>query len=194
LHFQLLLQLKLPLPFLVSLLLFKESVANLFGQIKIDSVILDKTSQSLPAIVDLAELDEQRDQVVELPILGVIIPRDDGHGALRLQHVSRGGVVQDDGIFHVPSDLAHVLSEYSVDVGAVLSEQPHGAVPIWIHQVHQRIGILAQTCGEDHQLVVLAHRLQEIVHSRSFGYEDITNVSFDVHWNGVVRIFYLVEL
>jgi hypothetical protein len=74
LHFELLLQLKLPLSFFVPFLFFKQSVANLFGQVEIDSVVFDKASQSLSAIVDLAKLDEQRDQVIQLAVLGVIIP------------------------------------------------------------------------------------------------------------------------
>jgi hypothetical protein len=194
LHFELLLQLKLPLSFFVPFLFFKQSVANLFGQVEIDSVVFDKASQSLSAIVDLAKLDEQRDQVIQLAVLGVIIPWNDGHGALRLQHVGRGRIVQDDGVLHVSSNLTHILGKDSVDICAVLSEQTHGAIPIGIHQVHERICILAETCGEDHQLEVLTHGLQKVVNPWPFGYKDITNVSFDVHWNSVIRIFYLVEL
>ena len=74
LHFELLLQLKLPLSFLVPFLFFEQSVADLFGQVEIDSIVLNKTSQSLSAIVDLAKLDEQRDQVIQLTVLGVIVP------------------------------------------------------------------------------------------------------------------------
>ena len=194
LHFELLLQLVLSLPLFIPFLLFQQRVANLFGQIEVDCVVFDKSGKRFPAVVNLAQLNEEGDEVVQLSVLGVVIPRDDGHGALRLQHVSRGRIVEDNRILHVSPNLAHVLRKHPVDVGAVLSEESHCAIPIWVHQIHKRVRILTQTRRENDQLEVLAHGLQEVVNTWSFAHENVAHVPLNVHWNSVIRIFDLVEL
>jgi hypothetical protein len=125
LHFLLLLQLELPFSLFVSLLLFNQSIANLLGQVEVHGVVFDEPGESLPAIVDLAQLYEQGNEVKQLSILRVIVPRDDGHRTFWLQHVGRWGIVQNYCVFHISADLRHVLCENSVDVGAVFSEEAH---------------------------------------------------------------------
>ena len=58
LHFLLLLHLDLSFPFFVSLLLFNESIAYLFGQVEVYSIVFDKSGERLPTIIYLTELYE----------------------------------------------------------------------------------------------------------------------------------------
>lgn len=76
----------------------------------------------------------------------------------------------------------------------MLSEQSHCAVPIGVHQVHQRISVLAQTRCEDYQLEVLRHGFQKVVHAGSLGHENVANVPLDIYRNGVIWVLDLVEL
>ena len=129
-----------------------------------------------------------------MPIFWVVIPGNNWHCALRLKHVSGRRIVENDGVLHVSSDFGHVLREYSVDVGAVLSEQSHGTIPIWIHQVHQRVCVLTQTCRENDQFKILRHGFQKVVHTWPFGDKNVADVPLDIYRDGVVRVFDLVEL
>jgi hypothetical protein len=97
---------------------------------KIDSVIMapDEPGYSLSHIIDLGELDEERDEVKERVVPGVVIPGEDGQRAFILEHVGSGRVIDDDGIFEGPSDQREVLHKDVVHEGAVLTEQTIGAV------------------------------------------------------------------
>ena len=194
LHHLLLLLLDLQLSLLVSFLLVQESVVYLFGKVKVNSVVFNESSDSLSAIVDLAHLNEHRDEIKQLPIVRVIVPRYDRYGALRLEHVRRRGVIQDHRILHISSYLRHVFCIHPVEIRAMLSEKPHGADTLWIHQVHERICILAETCSEDNDFVILRHHFQKVVNSRPFRHEDVADRALDVHWDGVVRVLDLLEL
>ena len=72
----------------LSILPIDENVTNLLGQLEIDHIVLDKPLDRVTAIVNLRQLDEKWNQVVQLPILRVVVPRDDRHGLLWHQHVS----------------------------------------------------------------------------------------------------------
>ena len=102
-------------------------------------------------------MDQQWNKVEQLSVLGVIVPTDDGYCALRLQHVRTRTVVQDDGILHVPTQFAHILREDSVDVGTVLSEEPHSAEPLGVHLVHEGVSVLGKRSCKDDELEVLRH-------------------------------------
>lgn len=166
----------------------------MFGQVEIDSIIFNKSSKSLSAVINLTELYEKGNEIEQLSILGIIVPRDNRHCTLRLKHVGRWRVVKNDGILHVSSDLGHVLREHSVDVGAVLSEQSHSTIPIWVHKIHQRVCVLTQTCSKNDQFKVLRHSFQKIVHTRSLRNKDVAHVTFNVDRDGVIRTLNLVEL
>ena len=84
---------------LLSVLSVNEDVADLFGELEIDHVVLNESLDGVSAVVDLGQLNEQRDQVVQLPVLRVIVPRDDRHGLFGHQHVGRRGVVEDHAVF-----------------------------------------------------------------------------------------------
>ena len=107
-----------------------------------EGVVPDEAGDGLPHVIDLRHLYQQWNVVVQGPVVGVIVPGHDGQTALWLQHVGRGRVVDDYSIFHVPSDLGHILDEYSVDEGAVLTEQADRRVAFRVHHVHQRVRIL----------------------------------------------------
>lgn len=186
----LLLVLKLPLPFLPV----EDGVAHHFGPEEVHRVVAHEVLDCLPAVLDLAELNEERDQVEQLLVLRVVVPRHDGNGLLGLKHVRRRRVVEDDCVLGGPANLAHVFGEDSLHVGAVLTKQAGGAVPVGVHLVHERIGVLRQTRGEDDHLEVLCHHPKEVVHARPLLHEDLARVAVDVDRNNEVWVLDLVEL
>ena len=107
-----------------------------------EGVVPDEAGDGLPHVIDLRHLYQQWNVIVQSPVVGVIVPGYDGQTALWLQHVGSGRVVNDYSIFHVPSDLGHILDEYSVYEGAVLTEQADRRVAFRVHHVHQRVRIL----------------------------------------------------
>lgn len=76
----------------------------------------------------------------------------------------------------------------------MLSKKSHRAIPIWIHLVHERVSILAQRSCEDHELVVLRHYFQKVVHTRSFLHKDVADIAVDIHGDYVIGVFDLVKL
>lgn len=76
----------------------------------------------------------------------------------------------------------------------MLSEKSHGTIPIWIHEVHERVGVLTQTCRKNDQFKMLGHSFQKVVDSRPFGYENVAHVALNINRNRIVRAFDLIEL
>ena len=133
-----------------------------------ESVVADESGHGLAHVIDLRHLDEQRDVVVEGAVVRIVVPRHDGQAALRLQHVGRGRVVNDDGIFHVSSDLGHILDEYSIDKSAMLAEESHGGVAFRIHHVHQRVRILQSRVLEIESGLLTFERLAVKMHTSKY--------------------------
>jgi hypothetical protein len=57
-----------------SILTFNQNITNLPSVVKIDLVIFYESLYGFSHIVDLRELNEQRNQVYKLSIFGIIIP------------------------------------------------------------------------------------------------------------------------
>ena len=87
LHHLLLLLLHLLFSLPISFLLVQKRVVDLLGQVEVHGVVLYESRDSLSAVVNLTQLDEHRNEVEQLPVVGVIVPGNDGHCALWLQHV-----------------------------------------------------------------------------------------------------------
>ena len=179
---------------LFAFLTLKQNVTDLFCKVKVDGIVFNESLDRISAVVYLRELDEERNQVEQLTVLWIIIPRDNGHGLLWLEHVGRRRVVKNHAVFGSPAQLGHVLGEHTVDIGAVLSEQPHGTVSVCIHLVHQGLSVLGKTCSENDQFVVLSHDLEEVFNSWPLLYEDIADGAFDVDRDDKVRVLDLIEL
>ena len=187
-----LLLLILELPF--TLLPVENGVAHHLGAEEVNGVVAHEVLDGVAAVVDLAELDEERDQVEELLVLHVIVPGDDGNCLLGLQHVGRGRVVEDHCIFCTSADLAHVLGEDTLHVSAVLTEETSCAEAVGVHLVHEWVGVLGETRCEDDHLVVLGHGPEEIVDAWPLLHKDLAGVAIDVDRNNKIRILNLIEL
>ena len=135
------------------------------GRANRESVITNKAGDAISHIVHLGHFNEYWDVVEEDAIMRVIVPRNDWHTALRLHHVGRRGVVNDNGIFHIATYLTHIFDKDAIDEGAMFTEQSGRAVTSRIHHVHQRIGILGERCSVDYKLEILGHLLQEVFDS-----------------------------
>ena len=137
----------LPLSSLLHLLLLpflslKEFGADLLGPAKVNRVVSNEPRNGFSAVIYLGQLNEQRNQIKELSVLGIIVPTDDWHSALWLQHIGAWTVVQNHCILHISAEFAHILGENAVDIGTVLSEEPHSAESLRVHLVHQWVCVL----------------------------------------------------
>ena len=76
----------------------------------------------------------------------------------------------------------------------MFSEQSHGTVTILIHLIHQRVCIFRKTGSKDYQLIITWHDLEKVVDTWPFLNINAAYVTFDINWDDVVRVFYLIEL
>ena len=127
---------------LIPFLLVNKSLAYLLCMVEFDSIVFDESRNCFSTVIDSWKLNEQGNKIVELTIFWIVIPTHYRDCALRLKHISSRRIVQNHRIFHISSYLGHVLGEYTSPVRAMVSEQSHCAVAVWIHLVHERISIL----------------------------------------------------
>ena len=132
--------------YLPLLSFFVLSVLDLFaythGKIHLNFVVAYEVSDCLSHIVDLGHLYKEWDVLVQNLVRHVVVPTLDWQTTLRLQHIGRGGVVNNYCIFHITAQLTHILHKDSVKVGAVFTEKSLGAISLGVHHVHERISIL----------------------------------------------------
>ena len=107
-----------------------------------ERVIPNETGDSLTHVIDLRHLHQHRNKVEEGAVVRVIVPRDDREATFRLKHVGSWRIVNDNCVFHVATELSHVLYEDAVDEGAVLTEEASRGVALRVHHVHQLVRIL----------------------------------------------------
>ena len=103
----------------------------------------------------------------QLPVLRVIIPRNNWHCVFRLKHIGDRWVIHDNNIGHLSAQASHVLHIGITEPGTMLSEKFVRTKLFRVNYVHQRICILRETCSEDHELEVFMHSFEEWRHSRS---------------------------
>ena len=189
-----------------------------------ESIISNETCDGLTHIIDLGHFNQHRNVIEESSILRVIVPREDWHAALRLQHIWGWWVVDDYCIFHVASYLCHIFHKDTIDEGTMFTEETHPAVSLRIHHIHERVSILVdrnwnfiksvrylqntsklsyskvstsylwKRCGIDHNLEVLGHLLQEVLGSRAFHNIYIRYTAFNIYGDSVIWVAHLVKL
>ena len=179
---------------MLTLLLGQKLVTDWFSKVEFNCVVFNELSDGLPWIIDFGKLYQQRNQVIELSILHVIIPRYDWDSLLWLQHISWWRVIQNNGICCPSAYLWHVFGKDSIHISAVFSEKSHGAESISVHLVHQGVSVFWQTCCEYDELEIIWHNLEEIVDSWSLLDINAANVSFYVDRYYIVRVLNLIEL
>ena len=132
----------LELSLLLSFLLIEQSLADLLGVTNVNLVISNESGDGVSAVIDLAHHRQEGNQINQLTVLGVIVPGNNWHSLFWLQHVRRRGVIEDNSVLAAPANFGHVLGEDSIEVGAVLPVEPHGAQPVGVHLIHKGICIL----------------------------------------------------
>ena len=105
-------------------------------------MVSDEACYGLSHVIDLGHLDQHWNVVEQSPIIWIIVPGNDGQATLWLKHVRGGRIINDDCIFHVSTNLSHVLDEDAVDEGAVLAKESAKTVALRVHHIHQRVSIL----------------------------------------------------
>ena len=102
--------------------------------------------------------------------------------------VAIGRVINDDNVFHAAPDTLHILHELPVEEGAVLAEQSLRGDPLRVEHVHQWDRILAQTCSEDDNFIILAHLNDKFAALRTNLNVDVASTTFDVDRENDVRL------
>lgn len=122
--------------------LLADLLAHRHSQVHVDGVVADVAGNGVAHVVDLGHLNEEGHVLVEHAVLHVVVPREDGHAALGLQHVRRRRVVDNYHVLQITPQHAHIFREHALDEAAVLTEEALGAVALGVHLVHQRIRVL----------------------------------------------------
>lgn len=162
------------------LLLFVEN--HLFDHVEVDFSINHKPRNVLANVLNIAQELEQVDVVHQLVVLAVAQPRGDGDAVLRVVLVTYGVVVEQDHILQVDFQDAQVLDVKTVCVyRAVIPEKSISKFSfVGFYEVQQGIGVLLLAGREHHQIIVLAHFVQENFEVRAFVDEDVVDFVFEV--------------
>lgn len=113
----------------------------------------------------------------EEPVLGL---HEEGvRGVLGSRRM--GAYVQDDHVLQVVVQLRQVLRQPCGHLRAVLSEHPSSGPVPRVDLVHHLVRVLAQTRSPEHQVVVLAHRLDELPRARPHHHVDLEAAPLHVH-------------
>ena len=73
---------------------------------------------------------------MKLPVIRIIIPRNNWHGILRLKHVSDGWIVDDDYIGHFPAETSHIFDIGIRKPSAVLTEEFIWTILIGVNNIY----------------------------------------------------------
>ncbi len=60
-------------------------------------------------IVDLCQIFQERNEIEQFSVIHVVEPAVDGHRVVRMEHVGRGRVIDDDDVGQFPAELREVL-------------------------------------------------------------------------------------
>lgn len=97
-----------------SFLLLNYCWANLICEIEFNLIVFYEFCNCLSAVIYSGKLFKQRDQIIKLPVLRVIVPTYNWDGTFRLEHVSWRWVIQNHRIFHISTDFWHIFGKYTV--------------------------------------------------------------------------------
>jgi hypothetical protein len=61
--------------------------------VKVYHIVFNESLYCFPHVINLRELDEQRNEVSKLPVFWIVIPRNNRHGLFWLQHVGTWRVI-----------------------------------------------------------------------------------------------------
>ena len=76
----------------------------------------------------------------------------------------------------------------------MLTEQASCSIAIWVHHVHQWVGILGKRGCKDDDFKDLGHLLQKVLRSGPLHDENVRNTAFDIYRDGVVWIAHQIKL
>lgn len=127
---------------------------------------------------------------------------------LRVENVRCWGIIDDDGVFQVASDLGEVLDVISLVIIAAFSEKPVMDNLMNVQLVKERITILHEMSvdsleesatrkfityfrnggGKNNDLIELAYPLHELVDARSFYDIYIMIIALNFYWYRKVRL------
>jgi len=114
-------------------------------------------------VVHLRNVQEERNKVEELRVVGIVEPRVDGHRILWVEEVGRGGVVNDDDVLQRSAQLAQILDVVAAVADTRLTKEAVVAYLVNVQQVHDGIRVLGEGRGKDNNLKLGAHLFHKLV-------------------------------
>lgn len=76
----------------------------------------------------------------------------------------------------------------------MLTEEFVAAVSVWIQLLDEWLGIFGQTGGENHELIMFGHSIEEFTHTWSDQNINLTDLAFNFDWKNDVWVLDLLEL
>jgi hypothetical protein len=101
----------------------------------------DEPWDAAPNIVHLGKRFKKRDQFEKTAVVRIIVPTQDRDGILRVEEVRVRRVVDNNNVFHRPSQQREVLDVGALEGKAVLSVQPHGDQYVLIESVDEGVRV-----------------------------------------------------
>ena len=110
----------------VTLLVAHRVGYQLHSVLQVDIVLnrrLVELLQNWPHVVDFAQRFQEGDVVVQLPVIDIVVPRNDRQRVVRLEEVRSGRVIDYENVSQVAAELRQVLYVHALVEGAVVSRE-----------------------------------------------------------------------
>ena len=156
-------------------------VENPSGFREIDKVDVfpDELGNELTDVIHLGERLEQGNHLEEAAVVGVVVPRKDGHGVLVVEVVGVRRVVHNDDVFHVAAQQRQVLDVGALEAEAVLAVEAHGDELVLVERVDEGVRVDAHRRSVEHDLVDRRQLLEEEKDAWPNEDEDLDGSAFD---------------
>jgi hypothetical protein len=130
-----------------------------------------------------SEILENGDKIEELIVVRIRKPTADGNCVLWVENVGCWGVVDDDCVFEVTSDLGEVLHIVALVVVTALTEKPMVNNLVNVKLIQERVAVLRDRRRKDHHFIKLANPLHELINTWTFDDVDIVVIAFNFNRN-----------
>ena len=126
--------------------------------------LISVSSEAFPDIGYLLfnKLNKEWGDLFKEIVAHVVIPSRAEDSIVGLQNEVVTDVVYDDGLWHVSAQQTQVFYQEGPVLRGVLTVEPILDVLVHIYLIDDLVGVVLESCCEDHYLVKLGHQLDEV--------------------------------
>mmetsp|Transcript_29146 Transcript_29146/g.62451 ORF Transcript_29146/g.62451 Transcript_29146/m.62451 type:complete len:209 (-) Transcript_29146:672-1298(-) len=169
------------------------SSAHLFVFREIDHRPIPPLRSEPADVLCILDARQKRSDLVEFSVSRIVDKGRAINGILRVEQIRIWRVIYDDGTLQIPVQDVQVLHVVPLVKDTRLPEQPVPYDLVSVQQIQQRVGVLVETGGVYHNLVVFGHFQQEFVYARSLSDVDKVNYIFDPDRDDKIGTIYRSE-